>query len=297
MLHAYDLRLHFSDTYILYLFLTLCLLVGVSAASNTTCYYPDGLESKGLPCNPTADVSTCCGPGFICLGNDLCTPGPNDRKTYDYKFYRSSCTDATWKSSACPNFCLGPLDDIDSGQGLESCSGSPDQYCCGRGYDCCRNSTNVFTLGVADIITTIPYSSISTTTAIAATMTSNPGPATHNHSNGVAIGVGVGVGTGGIAAILLAVFIFLKRRRSKKPAPRLRISGPLELEGGRIHESPAELETLKSSEKHAYIPSMPLEMEHVPIYEMAALPNEAGGMKQDEHSYSRRVSGEQSRQL
>ena len=102
MLRIRNFRKHF-----LYFFLALYLFADISIASNTTCYYPDGLESKGSPCNPTADVSTCCGPGFVCLSNGLCTPGPNDRKTYDYKFYRSSCTDPTWKSSACPNFCLG----------------------------------------------------------------------------------------------------------------------------------------------------------------------------------------------
>lgn len=98
---------HLSEAHFLCLFLALCLFADISIASNTTCYFPDGLESRGSPCNPTADVSACCGPGFVCLGNGLCTPGPNDRKTYDYKFYRSSCTDSTWKSSACPNFCLG----------------------------------------------------------------------------------------------------------------------------------------------------------------------------------------------
>jgi len=107
MLGIRNFRQHFSETHFLYLFLALYLFTDISVASNTTCYFPDGLESKGSPCNPTANVSTCCGPGFVCLSNGLCTPGPNDRKTYDYKFYRSSCTDSTWKSSACPNFCLG----------------------------------------------------------------------------------------------------------------------------------------------------------------------------------------------
>ena len=107
MLGICTFRQHFSETHFLYLFLALYLFADISIASNTTCYFPDGLQSKGSPCNPTANVSTCCGPGFVCLGNGLCAPGPNDRKTYDYKFYRSSCTDSTWKSSACPNFCLG----------------------------------------------------------------------------------------------------------------------------------------------------------------------------------------------
>ena len=104
MLGTRNLRQHFSKTHFLYLFLTLYLFADISIASNTTCYFPSGLESKGSPCNHTADVSTCCGPGIVCLGNGLCTPGKN---AGNYKFFRGSCTDSTWKSSACPNFCLG----------------------------------------------------------------------------------------------------------------------------------------------------------------------------------------------
>ena len=142
-------------------------------------------------------------------------------------------------------------------------------------------------------MTTIPYSPISTTTAIAAATTSNPGSSTYNQPNGVAIGVGVGVGIGGLVTIVLAIVIFLKRRRSKKPASRLRISSPMELEQGGTHEITAELETSRDGEKRAYIPSTPLEMEHVPIYELGALPDEPGRMKQDEHRYPRRFSWEE----
>jgi len=144
-------------------------------------------------------------------------------------------------------------------------------------------------------MTTIPYSPISTTTAIAAAMTSNSGSSTHNQPNGVAIGVGVGIGIGGLVTIVLAIVVFLKRRRSKKPASRLRISSPmeLELEHGGTHEITAELETSRDDEKRAYIPSAPLEMEHVPIYEMEALPGEPGRVKQDEHRYPRRFSWEE----
>ena len=141
-------------------------------------------------------------------------------------------------------------------------------------------------------MTTIPYSPISTTTATAAAMTSNSRSATHSRPNGVAIGVGVGIGIGGLATILLTIAVFLKRRRYKKPASRLRISSPMELEHGGIHEITAELETSRD-EKRAHIPSTPLEMEHVPIYEMEALPDEPGRVKLDEHRYPKRFSWEE----
>jgi len=86
--------------------------------------------------------------------------------------------------------------------------------------------------------------------------------------------VGVGIGIGGLATILLAIIVFLKHRRYKKPASRLQISSPIELEYRGTYEITAELETSRDDERRAYIPSTPLEMEYVPIYEIEALSNE-----------------------
>jgi len=91
--------------------------------------------------------------------------------------------------------------------------------------------------------------------------------------------VGVGIGIGGLATILLAIVVFLKRRHYKKPASRLRISSPMELEHREIYEITDELETSRDDERRAYIPSTLLEMEHVPIYEMEALPNDTGRVR------------------
>ena len=90
--------------------------------------------------------------------------------------------------------------------------------------------------------------------------------------------MGVGIGIGGLATILLAIVVFLKRRGYKKPVSRLRISSPVELEHRGIYEITADLETSRDDERCAYIPST-LEMEHVPIYEMEALPNEPGRVR------------------
>ena len=53
MLSIRNFRKHFFDTHFLYLFLGFYLFADISIASNTTCYYPDGLESKRSPCDPT----------------------------------------------------------------------------------------------------------------------------------------------------------------------------------------------------------------------------------------------------
>lgn len=183
------------------------------------CYFPDGVESSGSPCFPDQAVSPCCGPGFICLSNGLCQPGPDTRRTYQYTIYRSSCTDRTWNSTDCPKVCLGPDDNLDSGQGLATC-GTGGSYCCGRGYDCCSNGTDIFNYGTAEIVTTIPYSSSSSTSApassSASTTSSASSSSSSSSSNAIAIGVGVGVGVGGFAFLLASIIAFLLFRRRKK---------------------------------------------------------------------------------
>lgn len=85
-----------------------CFLVGLaliqsSRAGSSVCYYPDGSEAKDyvyVPCNGTG-VGSCCIPseGDVCLSDGLCyyTSSPY--------VYRGACTDQTWKSSSCPQYC------------------------------------------------------------------------------------------------------------------------------------------------------------------------------------------------
>lgn len=71
------------------------------ALANQTCYYPDGSIAQGdKPCGNGTDVA-CCGSGGICLSNGLCmdVAQPNT-------LARSSCTDKSWTSGNCPNYCL-----------------------------------------------------------------------------------------------------------------------------------------------------------------------------------------------
>jgi hypothetical protein len=49
-----------------------------------------------------ADVSHCCGPTDICLSNGLCW---DQDSTYYNRMVRASCTDNTWASSSCPQYC------------------------------------------------------------------------------------------------------------------------------------------------------------------------------------------------
>ena len=49
-------------------------------------------------CNTTASVSLCCLPGQICLSNGFCS-------TQAGQIYSGACTDPTYSSSICPEFC------------------------------------------------------------------------------------------------------------------------------------------------------------------------------------------------
>lgn len=72
--------------------------------ASALCYFPDGTRLfADQPClvNGSED-SFCCGPQATCLSDKLCWDGGSG-------YVRGSCTDPTWKSAACPQFCLSML--------------------------------------------------------------------------------------------------------------------------------------------------------------------------------------------
>jgi hypothetical protein len=75
-------------------------LLALVAAGTQHCYYPDGTNADAgtSPCNTTAAVSACCDPRDSCTISGLCLGASG-------WIYRSSCTDQTWTSSACPSQC------------------------------------------------------------------------------------------------------------------------------------------------------------------------------------------------
>lgn len=79
----------------------LSLSLSETSLAKPICYYPDGsIAQSDLPCGNSTDVA-CCGGSAICLTNGLCldVSQPNT-------LARSSCTDKTWTSGNCPNYCL-----------------------------------------------------------------------------------------------------------------------------------------------------------------------------------------------
>lgn len=85
-----------QQTFLVFLLVIVRLCCLVAAAA--TCYTPDGTVAiDDTPCSGSLP-SRCC-PGGICLSNGLCFVPSNSMLA------RSSCTDKSWSSSVCTNFC------------------------------------------------------------------------------------------------------------------------------------------------------------------------------------------------
>ena len=81
-----------------------CQLFDKQIMTNAKCYFPDGSIATGdTPCNSAAtsnSVSACCGYSDICLDNALCL-----MQHKLLRIVRGSCTDETWQSPQCAQYC------------------------------------------------------------------------------------------------------------------------------------------------------------------------------------------------
>lgn len=73
-------------------------------ADAQTCFYPDGsVSTHDTPCHSPSigdGASACCGSTDICLNNSLCLAQSGAELVT-----RGSCTDQTWQSPECPQYC------------------------------------------------------------------------------------------------------------------------------------------------------------------------------------------------
>ena len=103
-----------------YFFLIAAVFLFRSVFSQAQCYFPDGSvelpntsktgSPEGyVPCYPSANVSTCCPQGSICLSNAVCLLERDSNYEIVGGLYRPSCTDRSWNASQCPGFCRGMI--------------------------------------------------------------------------------------------------------------------------------------------------------------------------------------------
>jgi len=128
-------------------FWLLLLLCRLLFPANAICYYPSGdVSPQDSPCHD-GTASTCCGPGYACLDNNICIATGLERQLPNEVLYvRGSCTDKTWRSGNCPNFCVNPAnnDKLDGGIGMQQCPGLLSSFYCmdGAPFDC-KSGENV----------------------------------------------------------------------------------------------------------------------------------------------------------
>lgn len=77
----------------------------LAGSAYAVCYYPDGTVAVDtFPCFPDQAASLCCGSNWVCSTNLLCL-GTSLIPAYAHLVARGSCTDQSWRSTACPRFC------------------------------------------------------------------------------------------------------------------------------------------------------------------------------------------------
>ncbi|KAL3413139.1 hypothetical protein V8F44DRAFT_662560 [Aspergillus fumigatus] len=160
--------------------------------------------------------ATCCGQGYACLSNLICTA-------------TESCTDHTWRSSACPLFCINldplNLNNLAGGQGIKKCPNTDlDMYYCidynmGNANYSAQQQVLIFK-GTLAALTTIGVTATTEMTSsasmISSTTTGGPSPAATEPARkqtGVIAGAAVG-GFLGLAAIIRLVYFFHRRRKT-----------------------------------------------------------------------------------
>ncbi|KAL4918603.1 hypothetical protein BDW62DRAFT_63826 [Aspergillus aurantiobrunneus] len=119
----------------------------LSVALAARCYYTDGsyaLEEQ-QPCFPDQENSACCGlaktngdENDYCLTNGLCL---GQVAGYRGFMLLNSCTDSSWESDSCPNFCPRSMR-VSYGIHILPCPAKGgSQWCCSTdGSNCCDES-------------------------------------------------------------------------------------------------------------------------------------------------------------
>ncbi|KAF2452578.1 hypothetical protein BDY21DRAFT_367724 [Lineolata rhizophorae] len=147
-MYASDARAFFAQ-------LSLCGTILAQA-----CYFPDGSTSDTTDwfvCNSTADHSHCCVLGDECLTNGLCKGSLEGNIN---RYWRESCTDPAWRSSACPSFCNTNDTHSDAPRvNWPALACSADSYCCSYNatqplaeeddYSCCDDRSRQLDIGPA----------------------------------------------------------------------------------------------------------------------------------------------------
>ena len=83
--------------------ISVCFSMKATTIRAQTCYFPDGsISYRDTPCRASSygQASPCCAVMDICLDNALCLAQQGSEV-----ISRGSCTDSTWRSTECAQYC------------------------------------------------------------------------------------------------------------------------------------------------------------------------------------------------
>ncbi|KAI1079080.1 hypothetical protein F5B20DRAFT_581497 [Whalleya microplaca] len=273
----------------------LITLLVTSVVAATTCYRPDGsaVDSTYRACNGTAEYSMCCHTGVVLANGDPYNGGDACGSGASYglcgitgtQLWRESCTDPTWKSSACLKLCA------DGGYSNEDAEITPcadGSYCCGKNNtDCCAQREGTFIVNdqVASSTTSSSSSSstrtsASTPTETAASITASSTGTTSSTPLSAAIALqGSGLSDAAVAGISIAgtlvgvgviagVIYMVRRRRDRSKSRREQAlptgALPSHYVPRRPGSSPPGTSELDGTSLPQELPSVPLEVSELP---------------------------------
>ena len=154
---------------------SLQLLYSLRSLTTAQCFYPNGQASDDLECDPEEPETACCPRGYTCLSNGLCEL-TNSSGIANYG--RGSCTDLSWRSTLCPQFCqsgeasyLSPylvnphacaqytdiVGKVTEGAIVYDCGGG-ENWCCDKNLvyqGCCSTSIDLLNLGIGTSLTVL----------------------------------------------------------------------------------------------------------------------------------------------
>ncbi|KAE8422239.1 hypothetical protein BDV36DRAFT_311357 [Aspergillus pseudocaelatus] len=218
--------------------LPLLTLVTTSVAvkSDATCYFVNGnIATADVPCNTSAEITTCCNKNDICLSNGLCYLQSQGNHPV---MSRGSCTDQNW-GGACKG--AEPCARWNQGTGYRVVNAIDDQYCCGNVVSIDNTSIEcavdrAFTVAIGTVMPGVAglanYTKSSTSSSPSpsgnSSRDSSGDTSTDNNdqSTRLAIGLGLGIPLGLIAgsALIWGAWERKQRTASKRELEALKAS-------------------------------------------------------------------------
>ncbi|MCJ1341458.1 hypothetical protein MMC09_006754 [Bachmanniomyces sp. S44760] len=220
-----------------YFALLFALLFIFASRASSLCYTPNGGATNDVACtSKTTGASVCCSEGFECLSNGLCM-APKSENVTGTQFIRGTCTDKTWKDTACGGFCTE--ENPKGGEWVMKCS--EGRYCCSDMSCCSKPGALIFSLAEPSVAATAGiYPTSTSSTSSSSSPTSKPTSSTHSskatssaasdstasNNTDLKIGVGIGVAVGILLVALIAVLLWQRRRRRQIKSDRMSMAAP-----------------------------------------------------------------------